>query len=165
MNGLRERHKKLREELRSQLQVQRTWKDAIADFLTVQFGTVWFFTLNALVFVCWILINGGFIPAVATFDRYPFNFLTMVVSLEAIFLSIIVLISQNRQSRIADVREQIDFEINVRAEEEVTKVLMMLEQIALHLKIPLVHDAELKHMEERTDIGKIRQQIEEGAGN
>jgi uncharacterized membrane protein len=160
MNKIRERHKKLREELKSRLDVTHTWKDAVADFLTVQFGTVWFFSLNAALFVIWILLNIGLIPGVRPFDTYPFNFLTMVVSLEAIFLSIIVLISQNRQSKIADMREQIDFEINVRDEEETTKVLVMVEQVARKLDIPLAEDPELKELEERTDVKKIQQRIE-----
>jgi uncharacterized membrane protein len=160
MNKIRERHKKFREELKSRLDVKRTWMDSVAEFLTVQFGTVWFFSLNAALFVVWILLNTGAIPGIQPFDKYPFNFLTMVVSLEAIFLSIIVLISQNRQSKIADTREQIDFEVNVRDEEETTKVLVMVEQIARHLNIPLAEDPELKEMEERTDIKKIQQRVE-----
>jgi uncharacterized membrane protein len=160
MNKIRERHKKFREELKSRLDVKRTWMDSVAEFLTVQFGTVWFFSLNAALFVVWILLNTGAIPGIQPFDKYPFNFLTMVVSLEAIFLSIIVLISQNRQSKIADTREQIDFEVDVRDEEETTKVLVMVEQIARHLNIPLAEDPELKEMEERTDIKKIQQRVE-----
>jgi uncharacterized membrane protein len=158
---IRRRHEKLREEIKSHLNVQHSWVDSVADFLTVQFGTVWFFTLNGALFVLWITINSGLMPGVAPFDQYPFNFLTMVVSLEAIFLSIIVLISQNRQGHIADVRERIDFEINVRDEEETTKLLVMVEQIAHQLKVPLAIDPELENMEKRTDIEKIRARIEE----
>jgi uncharacterized membrane protein len=161
MNKILDRHKKLREELRSRLEVDHTWMDSVADFLTVQFGTVWFFSLNATFFVVWILLNSGFIPGEKPFDQYPFNFLTMVVSLEAIFLSVIVLISQNKQGKVADMREQIDLEVNVRAEEEVTKVLVITEQIARHLGIALARDPELKEMEERTDIHKIRDRIEQ----
>ena len=160
MKEIQDRHKKLREELRSKLSEQRTWKDSVADFLTVQFGTVWFLSLNAIVFVVWILLNRNLIPGIKPFDLYPFNFLTMVVSLEAIFLSVIVLISQNKQSRIAEIRERIDFEINVRAEEEATKILVIVEQIARHHGIALARDPELKDLEQRTDITKIRERIE-----
>lgn len=161
MKDIHARHQKLREELRSKLSDDRTWKDAIADFLTVQFGTVWFFSLNALFFAVWIVLNKGLIPGIEPFDPYPFNFLTMVVSLEAIFLSVIVLISQNKQSRIAEIREKIDFEINVRAEEEATKILVIVEQIARHHGIALARDPELKDLEERTDISKIKERVEE----
>lgn len=161
MNKFRLGHKEFREELRSRLDSNHTWMDSVADFLTIQFGTVWFFSLNALFFVVWMLLNKGLIPGVSPFDLYPFNFLTMVVSLEAIFLSIIVLISQNKQSKIAEMREKIDFEINVRAEEEITKNLLVLEHIARHLGVDLSHDKELKEMERHTDIHQIQQRVEE----
>ena len=159
--SIRERHRKFREELKSRLFVRRSWTAQAADFLSQQLGAVWFFFVNALFFVFWIVANLGLIPAVEPFDPYPFNFLTMVVSLEAIFLSIIVLISQNRQSHIADTREQIDFEVNVRGEEEATKILIIAEKIAKHLNISLAGDPELKALEEHTDLKRIRERIEQ----
>lgn len=158
----RERHKKFREELRSHIVTKRTITDRAADILTIQFGTIWFFALNAVFFIFWIAANEGML-GIEPFDPYPFNFLTMVVSLEAIFLSIIVLISQNRQSRVADMREQIDFEVNVRAKEEITKNLIILERIAKAMHIPLEYDKELKEMQTPTDIKQIQRQVEEDA--
>ena len=165
MENIRDTHKKLREELKSRIEMKRSWEDKLADFLTGQFGSVWFLNVHAVLFFSWIIFNLGLVWGIAVFDPYPFNLLTMVVSLEAIFLSTIVLISQNRQSRIADMREQIDVEIDVRAEDEITKLLVMIEAIAHKLEIPLADDPELKRMEERTDIGKIRERIERDNGN
>jgi len=103
--------------------------DKIADFLTYYFGTVTFFNVNALFFVGWFLINAGMIPGFKPFDPYPYGFLTLVVSLEAIFLTVIVLISQNQESDIAELREQFEVQLNVRTEEEITKILSIVDEI------------------------------------
>lgn len=84
----------------------------------------------------------------------------MVVSLEAIVLSIIVLITQNRQSKMEDIREKIDTEIDVRAEEEITMLLVMLEKVAQHLQVPMGDNPELERMKQRTDLKRIRSEIE-----
>lgn len=148
----------LAEGLRSQIKFEKTWMDEIADFCTNVFGSVWFLLLNATLFIGWIAVNipaFGFVP----FDPFPFGLLTMAVSLEAIFLSIIVLISQNRQSRIADIRQRVNFEVDVRAEDEITKILKMLGEIQEHLGIRK-KDAELARMEKKTNISAIQKKIE-----
>ena len=76
--------------------------EKLADRLTIAFGSMPFLLLNCLWFALWIVINVGLFPAIPIFDPFPFGFLTMIVSLEAIILAIIVLISQNRAARIAD---------------------------------------------------------------
>jgi len=157
---VRTRQKRIREQIKSRLQVEQTWTGTLAEFLTLKFGTVPFLIANVGVFVFWILINLGDIPGIGVFDPYPFNFLTMMVSLEAIVLSIIVLITQNRQSKMEDIREQIDTEIDVRAEEEVTMLLIMLDKVARHLQVPMEDDPELERMKQRTDINRIRAEIE-----
>lgn len=144
---------------KARMKLQKTWYDRLADFLTKSFGTLNFFIVHAIFFVIWIFINAGKIPGISAFDPFPFNFLTMVVSLEAIFLSIIVLVSENRQNEIADMREELDFEINVRAEQEITKILQMLEKIHGHLGLNTEEDPELMEMEERIDIKKLGDQL------
>lgn len=104
-----------------------------ADFMTSAFGTASFFVVNGIFFVAWIVFNS--VPSAYVFDPYPFGMLTMVVSLEAIFLSIIVLMSQNRASAIADLREEIDFQINVKSERQNVQIVQMLEQIEKRLAI------------------------------
>lgn len=149
----------LHEDLHSRIQFDRTWTDIVADHLTKKFGTVIFLILNAIFFAVWLILNipfFGFKP----FDPFPFGFLTLVVSLEAIFLSIIVLISQNRQSKISEIRQQIDFEINVRAEEESTKTLQMLEDLHNHFGIKNNMDSELERMEQPLDLKQIQKKVE-----
>ncbi len=112
--------------LRAKADARRSPSDKLADRLTKIFGSVIFLVLNILWFLIWIVINTGLVPGVEPFDPFPFGLLTMVVSLEAIFLAIIVLISQNRGARIAELREEIDLQINSIAETEVSKTIMML---------------------------------------
>ncbi len=85
--------------------------DLIADFS----GTLAFLLLNLTVFVVWILVN-TLGPAIWHFDPFPFQFLTMAVSLEAIFLSIFVLISQNRQAAKDRIKADLDYQVNVKTE-------------------------------------------------
>lgn len=131
-----------------------------ADLLTSSFGSFAFFSGNALFFAIWILVNIGAVPGLPVFDPYPFTFLTMVVSLEAIFLSIIVLMSQNRQSFISTLREELDMQVNLWSEQEITKVLELQKRLLEHFNIE-VHDRELNDMLKATDISYIERQLEE----
>lgn len=101
---------------RSKADARRNLWDLLADFLTSKFGSVTFLIVNACAFYAWIFINTGHLPGIKVFDPYPFALLTMAVSLEAIFLAIIVLISQNRAARIEEMREEINLQINTVSE-------------------------------------------------
>ncbi len=135
--------------------------DQIADFFTHSFGTVIFLILNVIFFLLWILINTGKTP-IGVFDPFPFGLLTMIVSLEAIFLTIIVLISQNRAGNIAYLRDEIDFEINVQAEDEITKILNILDEIHDHLGLKAEDDNELATMKQKTNLEGIRDRLLNG---
>lgn len=91
-------------------------QDRIAGRVTAFAGSLKFVYIHTAWFGLWILLNMGGLGAALTFDKFPFGLLTMIVSLEAIFLSTFVMVSQNRQSQRADVRSQLDFETNLRAE-------------------------------------------------
>jgi uncharacterized membrane protein len=86
--------------------------------------------LHVAWFSLWILANVGAFGASLRFDPYPFGLLTLVVSLEAIFLSTFVMISQNRQAAAAEVRSDLDYRTNAMAEREVDLVMRALERIA-----------------------------------
>jgi uncharacterized membrane protein len=92
--------------------VQDRVTDAITDFA----GSLQFVYIHVFWFTLWVLLNVGLIGAGMEFDKYPFGLLTLIVSLEAIFLSTFVMISQNRQAARADVRSELDFETNLRSE-------------------------------------------------
>jgi uncharacterized membrane protein len=87
-----------------------------ADRVTTFSGSMRFVYLHGVWFGVWIVINVGLAGVGWEFDKFPFGLLTMIVSLEAIFLATFVMISQNRQAERADLRAEIDFETNLRAE-------------------------------------------------
>jgi len=98
--------------------------DIIADFS----GSLAFLLINLGVFVVWIVANTVG-PAIWHYDPYPFQFLTMAVSLEAIFLSIFVLISQNRQSAKDRIKADLDYQVNVKTELELSAMAQHIRDI------------------------------------
>ena len=132
----------------------------LTDWMTSRFGSIGFLVANALFFTGWMVLNSSWIPGVPVFDSYPFTFLTMIVSLEAIFLSIIVLISQNRAAHIADVREEIDLQLDVITEQELTKVMQLVAHLADHQGYDIKNDKLLNQMLKQLDVNKISQLLE-----
>lgn len=93
----------------------RALEDKVADRVTRFAGSLNFVYLHVVWFVIWIADNVGFFGNERKFDEFPFGLLTMIVSLEAIFLSTFVMVSQNRQAKRSEVRAQIDFESNLQS--------------------------------------------------
>jgi uncharacterized membrane protein len=91
-------------------------QDRAADAVTGFAGSLTFVYLHSVWFGIWVALNVGLLGTAAIFDKFPFGLLTMIVSLEAIFLSTFVMVSQNRQVRRDEIRNQLDFETNLRAE-------------------------------------------------
>ncbi len=108
------------------------WGEKLSDFLTMIAGDIRFVYFSLIWFSVWIVWNINIIPGLVAFDPFPFGLLTMVVSLEAIFLSLFVLISQNRQASRDKVRNDIEYEVNVRAGEEIRVVMKQLEEFQRH---------------------------------
>ncbi len=148
--------------------VGRNRAEKIADFITAAAGSIPFLILNTYLFLIWILLNVNVIPGIEPFDPFPFGLLTMIVSLEAIFLSIFVLLSQNRAAHIARLREELVLQVNLITEEEITKALEILERIQSKVGIKK-EDPELTRMLERINTSYIEQslqkQIDIGTGN
>jgi uncharacterized membrane protein len=112
-------------------------------------------------FVAWVVVNAGPFPRLV-FDPFPFSFLTMTVSLEAIFLALFVLASQNRLSRQSDKRAHLDLQVNLLAEREMTAVLQLLEDIATHFKVQTsVRASEIRDLAQKTDLYGLTQRMEE----
>jgi len=105
--------------------------DAIADFT----GSLRFVVIHAVWFFLWIAVNVGWVPFIPAFDKFPFLLLSVTVSIEAIFLSTFVLIKQNRMSGRAEHRAQIDLQINLLAEKEMTLVLQLLHRMSARLGV------------------------------
>ncbi len=114
----------------------RSLEDKIAGSLTDFAGSMKFVYLHTTWFGLWVIVNAGLLVTVGLgitpFDPFPFGLLTLVVSLEAIFLSTFVMIAQNRLSAIADARAQLDYQVNLRAEAEVAKLLHLVQSLVEH---------------------------------
>ena len=139
---------------------KRSWSVRLADDLTSTFGSIAFLSLNLIVFITWILINTGKVSSVGIFDPFPFPLMTTIVSLEAIILTLIVLMSQNRQSFISNLREEIDMQVNIASEKEITKILQILTKIAEKQGIKL-NDKELTEMLKEIEVSYIERKLEE----
>jgi CRP/FNR family transcriptional regulator, cyclic AMP receptor protein len=103
----------------------------IADVIAEFSGSIPFLVLNAIFFAVWLVVNA--FPVIA-FDPYPFGLLTMIVSLEAIFLSIFVLVSQNRQADKDRIRNELDYQVNLKAELGVSVLLHKADALAESLQ-------------------------------
>lgn len=145
-------------EVRRQLERRKSMQDRFADEMTDFFGSMRFVYVHVVWFGIWIAWNLGFL-GLAPFDPYPFGLLTMVVSLEAIFLSTFVLISQNRISSISDQRADLDLHVNLLAEYEITKIVKILDALAKHHGVVL-HDPEIKDLELQVRPEELLQELE-----
>jgi uncharacterized membrane protein len=101
---------------RALFDLMRRVQDQTADSITTVAGSMRFVYIHMIWFGVWIALNVGLAGFDHEFDPYPFGLLTMIVSLEAIFLATFVMISQNRQAARSDLRSQLDFENNIRGE-------------------------------------------------
>ncbi len=100
--------------------------EKIADRVTAFIGNPYFIVIHVVWFLLWVAINTGLITMSAQFDDYPFGLLGILLSIEAIFITGFLLISQNRQSSFADKRSQLDYEVNVRTFREIQNVKQLL---------------------------------------
>jgi len=137
-----------------------TLANRIADGISRFCGSISFVVLHVVWYAVWIISN-KYLPTSERFDPYPFSFLTLIVSLEAIFLSAFVLIAQNRQGVLSERRSHLDLQINMLAEQENTKMLELLEKIACKVGCEPCEDAEVKALAETVKPEQVARQIEE----
>ncbi len=152
-------------DLRLKAADKRGVQDRIADVITSFSGRMIFAYLHVIWFVVWILLNTGSL-GVRPFDPFPYGLLTMIVSLEAIFLSTFVLISQNRFSQEAEHRADLAMHIGLLTEHELTRVLQMLDAIQDKIGIANDQDSELADLEMETrpedvlaEIDRLQQRL------
>lgn len=142
---------------------QRNRADRVAEVIANFCGSMTFVWVHVVWFGWWIVLN--LLPGIKHIDPFPFTFLTLVVSLEAIFLSTFILISQNHDSRVSEKRNHLDLQINLLSEQENTKMLMILQQIAMKVGADLAHDPHAKVLGEDTKPEKLVKQMEELLNN
>lgn len=133
--------------------LERTSTERIAEAIASFTGSMFFIWLHVTWFSLWIIFNVpwlGFRPL----DPYPFTFLTMIVSLEAIFLSAFILMSENRQARLADRRARVNLQVDMISEREITKLMELVVDVHAHLGLRKV-DPELEKMQQPTSIENL----------
>ncbi len=123
-----------------------TREEKVALAITAFTGSVRFVYIHLVLYAAWIVINLGLVPGVPKFDP-SFVVLAMEASVEAIFLSTFVLISQNRTAAASDKRADLDLQINLLAEYELTKLTTVVTRLAEHLSVPLEDDPELEEVQ------------------
>jgi len=154
--------------LKAQHAAERTATEAGADNLNEIASSTPFLVTHLVWFSIWIPWNLGWL-GLRPFDPFPFGLLTMVVSLEAIFLSIFVLMAQKRESAIAELREELALQVNLRIEEESTKTLQLVAGLYTRLGHRVAEDPELVAMMQPLDVASLERalasQIAEAAAN
>src|SRR6185503_5728918 len=146
-------------QLEETAKANRNKTDQMADIIAQFCGSFTFVWVHLIWFGAWVAVN--VIPGVAHFDPYPFTFLTLVVSLEAIFLSTFIVISQNHETRLSERRNQLDLQINLLTEQENTKMLKILERIADNVGASTQDDPCLQVLEHSTRPEQLVEQIDE----
>jgi uncharacterized membrane protein len=146
--------------IKAQHASNRSQMEVLADRMIGVASSTPFLLIHAAIFIAWIVWNIPGIP-LPRFDPYPYGMLTTIVSLEAIFLSIFVLMTQSRESRIGELREELTLQVNLRMEEEITKTLHLVAGLYARLGLKMADDPELRAMLEPLDPKKIENDLAE----
>jgi uncharacterized membrane protein len=157
--GVVERNIQSLVKLRLEKEREKSVQAHIADALTRFSGSMLFVYVHAVWFGGWIALNVGWLGR-TPFDPFPFSLLTLIVSLEAIFLSTFVLISQNHAGAIADKRAELDLQINLLSEHEITRLLVLMDAVADHLGVDLSKKPELEELKRDVPAEKVLDKIE-----
>jgi uncharacterized membrane protein len=144
---------------RRQEEGTRSNQERIADSVTQFTGSMRFVYIHLVLFGSWIVINLGWIPGVPRFDP-SFVVLAMVASVEAIFLSTFVLISQNRMSALADKRADLDLQVSLLAEHEITRLITVVTAMAERMGLEIAQDPELVELSQDVAPEKVMEKME-----
>jgi uncharacterized membrane protein len=146
-------------ELAQQARDDRTAIDRLTDAVARIAGSTAFIAAHALWFVAWIAFNSTRIA----FDPYPYSLLNLIVALEAVFLTSVVLLTQNNQTRLADRRAGLDLQVNLLAEQELTAILQMLHQLCARTGVDVsIRDERVQQLLVETDVRQIAIALDEG---
>lgn len=131
--------------------------DGIGSFV----GTMMFVLIHLAWFVAWFLVNVRLIPGVPVFDPFPFTLLGVAVSMEGVLLTTFVLMKQNRMSRRADQRNQLNLQVDMLSEQEITKILQMLSAICIRLGLDeTASEPEVQQLSRETAVDLLAHELE-----
>lgn len=144
---------------------RRTGHDhRIAAWFTRFYGSLVFILIHAVFIAGWIVLNSGFLP-VRAFDPYPFAFLCLIVGVEVLVLSTFVLKSQNQESLAERRQARVDLQMSLIAEQEITKLVEMVNDIRAYLHMPSANDPEALAMQQPTYVTKVADAMETAEQN
>jgi uncharacterized membrane protein len=140
----------------------RSRTERASDAITKFVGSFAFLLLHVFFVGAWTFTNLGLVRGLKPFDPFPFGVLSLVVSSEAVFLTIFVLISQNRMARRAEKRAHLDLQVGMLAEQELTTLLQMQQKICQHLGVSVIEEKkEVKDFEKATDVHELARELDQ----
>ncbi|MFB9990526.1 DUF1003 domain-containing protein [Deinococcus oregonensis] len=157
-----ERNAKILREMHQSTEARRSTQDRVADTITRFTGSMVFVYLHLAIIGGWVIVNLGWL-GIKPFDPYPFGLLTMAGSLEAIFLSTFVLISQNRMTEAASKRAELDLQVNMLTEHELTQLVRLTNALAQHLGLENPSPARLQEAMEDVNPEQVAEMMERGS--
>ena len=138
----------------------RSLGERVSGAFTRFMGSMTFVVIHLGWFAVWFTVNLGGIPGVRPFDPFPFGILTLIVSAEGVLLAIFVLVSQNRMSRLSDQRAHLNLQVSLLAEQESTKLLQKVQEIAAHLGVEESgQDEEVQRLSQSTHLGALAEEL------
>ncbi len=159
IDNLTKRNVEVVRKLEEATHAEKTASERVAEAIAAFCGSMTFVWVHVIWFGLWIVIN--VVPGMKHIDPFPFTFLTLVVSLEAIFLSTFILISQNHDAKISERRNHLDLQINLLSEQENTKMLEMLQAIAEKVGAEIKDDADVELLAQPIEPEKVAAQIKQ----
>jgi uncharacterized membrane protein len=147
-------------ELRQQTEWQLTASDRVARGVTAVVGTMWCAYAHALFYGAWIVVNCGLVSSIKPFDPFPFMMLTMIAAVESILLVIFILISQNRMQKLADRRAELNLQVGLLTEQELTQAIHLLVDVAKKLGVSPAEDTEMSEVTRDIHPKKVVEALE-----
>ena len=148
--------------LEHQFLEHRTPVQRLGDAIGTFAGSMAFVVIHIVGLTLWFVINDGMVPGIKAFDPYPYMFLSLAVSIEAVLLSTFVLMKQNRESKRGEQRQQLTLQIDMLSEQEITKALQLLQSVCERMGINAAReDPEVKILSENTAVEDLVQQLKD----
>ena len=161
--GVVHRNIKTMLQLRQQAESRKGMRYRLANHITQYMGSFSFVSIQMVFIFLWVLINSEWVPETWRFDKFPFVLLSLTMTVEAIFIAIFILMNQNHMKDLAQKREDLDVQINLLTEHEVTQIMSMVEKIYSHLNIK-EKNQDLSDLKAETSPAKVLQVIEQEIG-
>lgn len=141
---------------------RRTSAERASDEIVKSIGSTPFLLLHVLLVAIWSTVNLSLIPGVSAFDPFPFGILALLLAAESVFLTIFVLISQNRMAREAERRSHLDLQVGMLAEQELTVMIQMLHKLCEHAGVDVkASSRQVEGFSTTTDVYKLASELKE----